>query len=204
MDLEEMRANVAADLDDAGGDIWSSVELDRAIRRALREYSAVCPHRLDALIELEADGREVSLSAIDGLAGVERVCYPYDAAAPEWPPRWREFEHRAGVLTLMVSPMPTAGEWVRVYCWALHALDGLDDATATTLPPADEELIALGAAGYAALEKSRAAVGQVNVSGYTPLHWAEWAERRLTAFAERLAEVGRQQAGRESGPVAMR
>jgi hypothetical protein len=204
MNLTQMRANVAADLDDAGGDIWSSGELERAIRRALREYSDVCPYRADVVIELEEDGREVDLSDVGELAGVERVWYPYDATSPDWPPRWREFACGAGgVLTLLVSPAPTAGESLMVYYWTPHRLSGLDSATETTLPAADEEIVALGAAGYAALEKSRAAVGQVNVSGYTPLHWAAWAERRLVVFEERLKAVCGRRAALESGPAAM-
>lgn len=204
MNLSTMRSNVATDLDDAGGDIWSNSELDRAIRRALREYSNSCPHRADTVIDLTVDGREIDISSISGLTGVERVWFPYDAADPDWPPRWRVFDlHADGTLVLLIDPEPAAGESVRVYYWTPHTLDGLDSATETTLPPADEELIALGAAGYAALEKSRAAVGTVNVSGYTPLHWSEWAERRLAIFHERLIATRGRQATLEAGPVGM-
>lgn len=204
MDLTTMRVNVAADLDDAGGDIWTNSELERAIRQALRAYSAACPARAETRVELDADGREIDLSDLDGLAGVERVWYPYDAEDDDWPPRWREFElHPDGVLALIVEETPAAGESARVYYWTPHTLDGLDGATATTLPAVDEELIAAGAAGFAALEKSRGAVGQVNVSGYTPLHWAEWAERRLADFAARLAAARGRQAALETGPVGM-
>jgi len=204
MNLSDMRSNVAADLDDAGGDVWSNSEIDRAIRRALRDYSAVCPHRAVATVELDADGHEVDISGVSSLAGVERVWYPYDATDADWPPRWQKFTYRTdGTLTLLVGPEPAAGESVRVYYWMPHTLNGLDSATATTLPAVDEDTIALGAAGYAALEKSRAAVGQVNVSGYTPLHWAEWAERRLADFGTRLMAACGRQVAVETGPVAM-
>ena len=64
MNLADMRSNVLADLDDAGGDVWSNSEIDRAIRRALRDYSAVCPHRAEASVELDEDGREVDLCVL--------------------------------------------------------------------------------------------------------------------------------------------
>ena len=204
MDLATMRANVARDLDDAAGAIWSNDELDRAIGRALSDYSAACPRRADTVIELTQDGREIDVSGVAGMMGIERVWHPYETSESTWPRRWPAFEHHpGGKLVLLAEPAPAAGESVRVFYWGAHTLDGLDGASATTLPAADEEIVALGAAGYAALEKARGAVGAINVSGYTPLHWADWAARRLAEFARRLDQARERWAGAESGPMGM-
>ena len=204
MDLTTMRANVAADLDDAGHVTWSTDELDRAIARALSGYSEACPRRAETTLLLSGAGREVDLSSISGLAGVERVWYPYDAGAPDWPPRWRCFElWPDGTLFLAVPEEPAAGESVRIFYWMAHTLDGLGGATETSLPTEDEETVALGAAGFAALEKARGAVGSLQVSGYTPLQWKEWAEGRLAAYEKRLAQAAGRRGLAESGPVQM-
>jgi hypothetical protein len=199
-----MQANVAADLGDAGGDIWSADELARAIRRALRDYSAACPRRQETTLTLQAAGREVDLSGVAGLAGVERVWYPYDDAAPDWPARWPRFEVWPGpTLRLLVDEEPAAGAKLRLFYWTLHALDGLDGATVTSLPAADEDVVALGAAAYAALEKARAAVGAVNVAGRTPEQWASWGEGRLVEFEDRLVEIACRRSLDESAAVPM-
>jgi hypothetical protein len=204
MDLTDLRAALAADLADAGNALWTTDELDRAIRRALRDYSAAQPRRAETTLTLATAGRALDISAVSDLVGVERVWFPYDAGAPEWPPRWRDFEVWPGeTLYLDVAEEPAAGEVARLFYWGLHMLDGLDGATETTLPAADEDLLALGAAGYAALEQSRAAIGAINVSSYTPLQWREWAEARLAEFDRRLDALARRRALALAGPVAM-
>jgi len=204
MDLATLRERVAADLGDAAGAVWTSDELDRAIRRALRDYSAVQPRRVETSVSVAAAGRELDLSAVADLMGVERVWFPYDAGQSGWPARWRCFELWPGpTLYLDVADEPAAGDVARVFYWTLHTLDGLDDATATTLPAEDEDLLALGAAGYAALEQSRAAIGALHVSGYTPLQWKEWATAQLAEFARRLEAAERRGATVEAGVVGM-
>jgi len=192
-DLATIRAQVQGDLDDAGAATWTAGEIDRAIRRALREYSVHCPYRTDGTITVATAGREQSLSTLTGLCDVERVWFPYYSAEPDLLPAWVNFEMRLGAsLFLLSRDSPAVGEKMRVYYWKMQTIKDLDSAAATTLPVVDEDLIALGAAGYAALEMSRSAVGVVNVSGYTPLHWRDWAECRLRDFeAGVYAAMGR-------------
>lgn len=204
MDLEAMCAAVAGDLDDAGNAIWTTEELERAVRRALRDYSTASPRRAEAILTLTGAGRELDIAGLDGLIGVERIWFPYDAAAPDWPPHWRAFEAwPEGFLFLDVAEEPAAGEKARLFYWALHTLAGLDGATETTVPAEDEDLVALGAAGYAALEQARAAIGTINVSGYTPLHWRAWAEARLAEFGRRLGDLARRRGVGVAGPAVM-
>ncbi len=58
MNLATMRDNVEADLDDAGNAIWSTDEIDRAITRALVEYSRVNPLRAVTTIDVTSETRE--------------------------------------------------------------------------------------------------------------------------------------------------
>lgn len=200
MDLETIRGRLALDLSDSEGVVWSAEELTRAIRRALADYSVVHPCRRIMDLELAEEGRQIDLSAVAELAGVERVWYPYEETRS---PAWQPFEVWPGrQLYLAGEPIPQAGETLRLFYWMAHTLAGLDGAETTTLPPADEELLVLGAAGYAALEKSRGAIGSINISGYTPGHWRRWAEGRLNAFRAHLALAAGRYTLELTGPFA--
>lgn len=198
-DISALCALLALDLGDAGGETWTEEELARAVEKALGEYTLWLPLRQEAVLTLEEDGRQVDLSALGGLLGVERVWFPYEDGA--WPPQWCSFECIGPALTLLTPALPQAGQQLRLVYWAAHRIAGLSGAEETTLPAEDLELLLMGAAGCAALERSRSAVGSINVSGYTPVHWAEWANDRLEGFRRRLRELAAQRGTGFAGPV---
>ena len=71
------------------------------------------------------------------------------------------------------------------------------DATSSTVPPQFEDVIAAGAAGYAAVEWSSFATNRVNVGGQDV--WREyltWGQERLAEFQRSLARHGRRNAVR--------
>ena len=188
--LSDVETMVLADLADAGNVVWTDTEIDRAIRRALREYSVKCPYRTDGTITVATAGREQSVTGLTGLCDVERVWFPYDSAEVDALPTWVRFEMRLGAAIFLLShDSPGVGDKLRVYYWKMHTIDDLDSATSTTLPAGDEDLVALGAAAYAALEKSVGAIGQITVSGYTPLHWRDWAHKQLLKFETGVYEA---------------
>ncbi|MEK7847533.1 MAG: hypothetical protein AAB270_01275, partial [Chloroflexota bacterium] len=66
------------------------------------------------------------------------------------------------------------------------------DATTSTLPPSLEELVAAGAAGYAALEWANYAVNRVHTGGEAVWRgYLTWAQERLAAFHQGLARHSR-------------
>lgn len=202
VDISTLRALLALDLGDTEGSTWTEDELDRALEKALGEYNLWLPMRQEVVRALEADGRQVNLSALEGLLSVERVWFPYEEDA--WPAQWCLFEYVGPALTILTPAVPQAGQQFRLTYWAAHRIAGLAGAEATTLPAEDLELLLLGAAGYAALERSRSAVGAINVSGYTPMHWAEWAEGRLGEFQRRLRELAARRGTGFAGPPPFR
>lgn len=65
--------------------------------------------------------------------------------------------------------------------------------SASTLPGHLEDLCAVGAGAYAALEWASYAINQVNVGGDpTPREYLEWAQRRLDFYHKELKRYGRQ------------
>ena len=187
--LAAIRDLVERDLDDTGNEIWSTDDGDRAIERALMDYSHVHPQPAVSTLELSADGREVDIGSISGLTRVVKVWYPYDSCAPESPPNWVRWDKWGDVLYLSSDEEPASGATVRIFYHKVHTVEDLAGAESTSVSSEDEEALVLGAAAYAVLQKARGSVGKAGVSAETPEHWLNWAESRMQAFRERLQQV---------------
>lgn len=191
MDLAELRNRVRLDLRDTdpATQRWSDAELDRHIQRAVRELSLAIPDEAAAQLTATPGSRDVSLESLDGLIAVDAVEYPAD----RYPPVYAPFSRRGGTLTLLVDRAPQGPEPVRVLYARMHTVD----ANGSTVPPQFEELLATGAAAYAALEQAAFAVNRVNAGG--PDVWRQfqaWGHERLAAFTRELARHGRRNAVR--------
>jgi len=187
--LAELRDLVELDLDDSSNAVWSTGDVDRAIARALYEYSQVNPQRAAGTVTLAADGREISISSLTGLTRIVRVWHPYTAADPEDPPEWRRWDLWGTTLRIIDGDEPASGEVVRVFYFKEHTINGLGGASSTTVPAEDERVVVLGAGAYAALQKARSAIGEAGISTDTPKHWLTWALNRLDHFNTALGLV---------------
>lgn len=189
MDLDEMRARVRADLRDPDAERWSDETLDRHIERALGDLSLAAPGEATATLATMADSRAVDISELAGLVAIDAVEYP----AGQYPPAFVPFTTCGATLTLDVTRAPGDGEEVAVRYSAAHALDGLAGAEETTVPPVLHDLIASGAAAYAAIEWASYATNRVNVAGDDVWRrYLAWGQDRLTSFSRALAKHGRE------------
>ncbi len=182
MDLSEMRTRLRQELkdEDAANYRWSDDELDRHIARTVAELSLAVPLQSKATLTTTAGSRELSLTALADLVAVEAAEYP----TGKYPPAYVLFSLWGDTLTLLVDRVPGDGEQVAVYYGKLHTLD----ATTSTLPPPLEELVAAGAAGYAALEWANYTINRVNTGGEAVWRgYLTWAQERLAAFHHGLA-----------------
>ena len=191
MNLSTMRALVRRDLHDEDADTyrWSDDELDRHIERAAREASLAAPLESKAVLTTTAGSRDLSLSSLSDRVVVEAVEYPVD----RYPPVYAPFSLWGDTLTLLVDSAPVSEEDVRVYYGKLHTID----ENGSTLPAALEDVVATGAAGYAALEWASFATNRVNAGGSeTWRDYLVWGEQRLAAFSAALARHGHRSAVR--------
>lgn len=186
MNLAEMRARVRQDLhdEDAESYRWSDGELDRHIQHAVRELSIAVPLEAKATLVTTAGSRELSISSLGDLVATEAVEYPVGS----YPPRYVRFSLWGQSLTLLTEKTPEEGEEVYVYYGKLHTLD----ETTSTIPPPLEDLVAMGAEGYAAIEWASFATNRVNLGGSsTWRNYLIWGQDRLAAFMRGLAKHGR-------------
>jgi len=191
MNLSAMRALARRDLhdEDAASYRWSDDELDRHIGRVVRETSLAVPLEEKVVLTTTAGSRDLSLISLSDRVVVEAVEFPLD----QYPPAYVAFSLWGETLTLLLDSAPVAEQGVRVYYGKLHTLD----ANGSTLPAALEDVVATGAAGYAALEWASFATNRVNIGGSeTWRDYLVWGEQRLAAFAAALARHGHRSAVR--------
>jgi hypothetical protein len=186
MNLNDMRSKIRKDLhdEDSQNYRWTDSDLDRHIDHAVRELSLSCPLEAKTTLSTTAGSRDLSLSSLSDLVEIEAVEYP----AGSYPPSYVRFSAWADTLTLLIDSLPGDGEDVYVYYGKLHTLD----TGSSTIPSRLEDLVALGAAAYAAIEWASFATNRVNVSGSEVWRsYLTWGQDRLADFMKGLSKHSR-------------
>jgi hypothetical protein len=194
--LTTLRDRVELMLADSGNSIWSTDDIDEAIRQAVHEYSKTRPLRAVSTLSLSADGRELDVSSLSGLLGVSEAWIPYTSTDPEYPANSVPFEHWADQSKIYVTGdyEPQSGDTARIFYTKLQTLNGLDSATATTIPGDDETLVAIGACGYAATSRAVDLAEQVTLDRLTSQQVRAWGLSKLQEFRSGLRAVARKMA----------
>jgi hypothetical protein len=105
------------------------------------------------------------------------------------PPEYTRFSIWGDTLVIIGGSEPD-GSNCYIYYGTLHTLD----ADSSTVPTKYEDLVAVGAAGYAAIEWAAYSINKVNVGGtMAPKEFRLWGSDRLATFQERLKDLGRRQ-----------
>lgn len=183
MDVATMRALVRRDLHDQDVQSyrWTDDELDRHIGRAVKELSLACPREQKALMATTSGSRDVSVAALTDLVSVIAVEYPVDLV----PRRFARFSQFEETITFIEAVAPR-GDNCCVYYGGLHALD----TDGSTLPTPYEDLVAGGAAAYAALEWAVHSVDRVNAGGeQVAAGFLAWAKGRSDYFRSELKRL---------------
>ncbi len=172
-------------------------DIDESIRWALGRFNEIAPQETITSLTLTSAGREVDLSSITDLLRVTRVWWPYSSSSPTFPPNWVSYEVWGDTLFIDSDSEPQSGDVVRVWYVRLCTVNGLDDATATTLPSDAETLLVTGAAGYVAEERITEKPGW-----RVPRDLKEWAIARLHDFERGLKAHSRRLASQHAGIIA--
>lgn len=185
MNLTDMSTLVRRDLhdEDAGNYRWTDDELDRHIAHAVKDFSGYLPWEQKTTIATTSGSREIDISAVTGRVMVEAAEYPVD----NFPRRYQRFSLWGDTLSLLGDEIPD-GSNAYIYYGKLHTLDG----ATSTIPSRHEDLIAVAAAGYAAIEWAVYAVNRVNVGGgVTPEMFFSWGREKLAWFRQEMQRHGR-------------
>lgn len=179
--IDDLRDRLRIELrdEDEGAYRWPDETLDRHLQRAVRDLSLVAPRERASTLSTTDGSRDLSLGPLPGLITIMAVEYPTGL----YPPRFVQFSAFAGTLSLLIDQLPGASENVGVYWGQLHTLD----AVTSTLKAAHEDIVILGAGGYAALEWANFSVNRANLSGDDAYrHYHEWGSATLERFRQQL------------------
>ena len=193
-DLAELRDMIEAILVDNSNAVWTTGTIDSAIRLALYEYNHAVPRHTDTTITLAADGREIDYSAVQAMANIqtiERVWLPYTSSDPEHPPESRAFEHWRNEQKLFITrgSQPLSSEVARIFFTVRHTIESLDGAQDTTVLAEDEQLIVLGACGFAAVSREIDVREQVTIDRDVGEEIGKWGNARLVEFRAGLERL---------------
>jgi hypothetical protein len=151
-------------------------------------YSLVKPQEKKATIQNDSDARTVSLSTISDRIRIVAVEFP----TGEYPPEYVPFFTWGDTLTMDLSYAPSGQANTYVYYHAEHTINGT-----TTFPATHNNIIATGAAGYAALELTADTANKVNVGGENAWgRYCDLARERLDAFRSDLRQIAEAYANR--------
>jgi hypothetical protein len=189
--ISDIRGRLRTDLHDtdSANYRWTDSELDRHTQRALRELSLAVPLESKTTLTVTPGSRDLSISGLTDLVAIEAVEYP----TGKFPANYVRFSVWLSTLTMLIDAAPSAADPINVYYTKLHTIDG----SGSTLPARFEDVLAAGAAGYAAVEWASFATNRVNVGGQDV--WREyltWGQERLAGFQSAVAEYGRRNAVR--------
>ncbi|MGB2799397.1 MAG: hypothetical protein WBC82_06100 [Dehalococcoidia bacterium] len=192
MNLSEMRTIVRRDLHDEDSENyrWSDDELDRHIAHAVKDFSDATPYEQKATRPTTEGSREIDISSLSDRIMVEAVEYPVG----NFPKSYQRFAIWQDTLTLLGDEVPD-GSNCYIYYGNLHTLD----AETSTIPSRFEDLIAIGAAGYALVEWAAFAINQVNLGGTeTPALFSTQGQQKLSHFRRELKRLGRRSRVRQT------
>jgi len=187
MNLSEMRVLVRRDLhdEDESNYRWSDDELDRHIAHAVKDFSEALPLEQRVVRVTTASSREIDISDLTDMVMAEAVEYPVS----QFPRHFQRFSLWAGTLTLLGDEVPD-GSNAYIYYGKLHTLS----ASASTIPSRYEDLVTVGAVGYAALEWAASAINRVNVGGSSsPGQFLRFGEEKISQFRTELRRLGKRQ-----------
>jgi hypothetical protein len=179
--LTTIRASVRRDLkdEDSANYRWSDNEIDRAIERAVLDYSLYCPLEQKTAVATVNISPEVNLSTLSDLIEVVTVEHPIDQV----PAQYRPFRTWGGVQTFLNG---YTGDGTNCYVrWLKKHSIG---AGSSTVPTPHEAIIALGASAFAVTAQAQYQVNTANTGGSSVDNdYGQWASERFKQFYDALS-----------------
>lgn len=115
----EIIDEIEQELQDTSNDIWTAAELGIILDHSLREISKYVPYQVKETVTTTADSRELDLSDITDLIGIEKLEYKVD----QDPQEFKGWEIFGDTLTMECDTAPDDTYNVYLYCRKIHHLD---------------------------------------------------------------------------------
>jgi hypothetical protein len=181
--LTTMRVSVRRDLkdEDIANYRWTDNEIDRAIERAVLDYSLYCPLEQKTSIATVNLSTDVSLSTLSDLVDVVTVEHPVDQV----PSQYRSFRIWSGIL-IFLDGYTGDGSNCYVRWLKKHSIV----TSSSTVPTPHEAVIALGASAFAISAQAQYQVNTANTGGGSVDNdYGLWADERFKQFYDTLSRI---------------
>jgi hypothetical protein len=181
--LTTMRVSVRRDLkdEDIANYRWTDNEIDRAIERAVLDYSLYCPLEQKTSIATVNLSTDVSLSTLSDLVDVVTVEHPVDQV----PSQYRSFRIWSGIL-IFLDGYTGDGSNCYVRWLKKHSIV----TSSSTVPTPHEAVIALGASAFAISAQAQYQVNTANTGGGSVDNdYGLWADERFKQFYHTLSRI---------------
>ena len=181
--LSTIRILVRRDLkdEDASSYRWTDAEIDRAVDKAVLEYSEYCPLQVKSMLATVDGSQDISISSLSDRIDVLQVEHPVDQA----PKQFQAFKVWADVLTFQGG---YTGDGLNCYVYWLqkHSIS----SGSSTIPAPHEGIIALGASAYAISSQAQYKSDMANTGGpNVDRDYRSWADAKFTQFYDALQRV---------------
>ena len=168
-DLTNLEDLVELHLQDTGNLVFSTSQIDAAIRLSLMDYSLAIPNNKQSILTLAVDGAEISLSSLPSFQFIVSAWWPWSTTKdlPDQDPNnilaWSVISDSGSASLSLVTAgggVPLTGDKIRLHYATSHTIIGLAASpggaaeTVTSIPLSHLSMIAQGAAGYALLANS--------------------------------------------------
>lgn len=168
-DLTNLRDLVELHLQDTTNLVFSTDQIDAAIRIALMDYSLAIPNIKQSVITLVDDGVEVDLASLPSFQFIASAWWPWSTTKdlPDQDPNeilgWSVMSDSGSAALSLITAggdVPLTGDKIRLHYATSHTIIGLAASpggaaeTVTSIPLSHLSMIAQGAAGYALLANS--------------------------------------------------
>ena len=188
--IATFRTNISALLYDVSNVIFTTAEIDQALRWALSEYSLKRPMIKTYDYTVIGTTRVHTMPADFVTRHVTNVQL-WDAD----PDKYMDILFHAFLIdeqwTIQTRYEMKDGDVLQISYSAVHQVDGLDAAAGTTIPAADEPMLQIGAAGHAAQMRAVGTVESINMNANVVTNYRLLAADYLARFTAALfAEPG--------------
>ncbi|RKY40035.1 MAG: hypothetical protein DRP85_09375 [Candidatus Makaraimicrobium thalassicum] len=182
--IAQFRIKILTKLNDPNGDRFSDDQLDSALRDALQEYDTMRPYALVG--DILANGeRDLPVTTItDDITLIFRAI---------WHDGSQEGDNLAFYATkqddiwhLELNKDVPSGDTIALHYTRPHTIEDLDSATETTVW--DEDLLSIGAAGFALLARSVLLAEENNLNTGTSKRLEDSGNKKLSIFRAQFSE----------------
>jgi hypothetical protein len=183
--IADFRTKILLLLDDVALARYTSDQVDEALREALNKYNRFNPIEKTYIINgtgayritLPADFAALAITRIEWLSSSPTVddAIPFYAYKPD--EQW-EIELRSSYST---------SDTLIIYYAATNFIDGFDSGAGTSIPAEDVDILALGAAGFAALTRAHSRAEAINLVPNETQNLLALGQKYLTEFYNHFA-----------------